>query len=405
MNLRRDALAIFRAALRAADPQAAVRAALQQEKGLDRFHRILVVGAGKAGATMARAAESVLGKRISKGFVAVKEAPGFSSRRIEFAVTGHPVPDERGVRAARAITEIVAGAQAADLVLVLISGGASALLPAPAIPLGEKRRITQELLARGATIHEMNTVRKHLSILKGGQLAKLAAPATVLGLILSDVVGDNLDIIGSGPTVPDQSTIADARAVARKYSIRLPAKGLVETPKRLGNTTNRIVGSNRLAMAAASEKARTLGYNTILLSSQIEGEAREVAIVHAGIAKEIRATGHPVPVPACVLSGGETTVTIRGPGKGGRNQEFVLAAGIALGGQADTVVLSAGTDGSDGPTDAAGAIASGVNDSAAGYLARNDSYRYFAKYGGLVKTGPTGTNVMDVRVMLVGGPR
>ncbi len=401
MNLRRDAIAIFRAALEAADPQAAVRKALLAETGLDRYRNIFVVGAGKAGATMARAAESVLGQRIANGLLAVKALPKAKLRRIELAATGHPVPDARGVRVGKRIAEMVEAATAEDLVLCLISGGASALLPAPTVALKEKRRITQELLARGATIHEMNTVRKHLSRLKGGQLAALAAPAQVLTLILSDVVGDDLDVIGSGPTVADRSTVADARAVAKKFGIALPKEGLVETPKVLSNARNVIVGSNRLAMGVASAKARALGYRTILLSCEIEGEAREVATGHAGIAKEIRATGQPVAGPACVLSGGETTVTLRGKGKGGRNQEFVLAGVMALGGQDRTVILSAGTDGSDGPTDAAGAVASIADPAAAEYLARNDSYRYFAKYGGLIKTGATGTNVMDVRIVLV----
>ena len=399
MKLQRDALAIFRAAMRAADPREAVQHALRT-RAFDSFDRIFVVGAGKAGATMARATEAVLGNRIAGGLIAVKER--VCAGRIEVVETGHPVPDERGVRAAERIAAIVRDAGARDLVVCLISGGASALLPAPTIPLPEKRRITEELLARGATIHEMNTVRKHLSMLKGGQLAKLAAPARVLALILSDVVGDDLEVIGSGPTVADSSTVALARAVARKFRVRLPARGLVETPKRLSNVENVIIGSNRLAMDAGAAKAQGLGYNTLLLSSQIEGEAREVAMVHAGIAQEIRATGHPVQTPACVLSGGETTVTLRGQGKGGRNQEFVLAALLALGGRARMVVLSVGTDGSDGPTDAAGAVGSKVHEDAAKYLAHNDSYRYFAKHGGLIKTGPTGTNVMDVRVVLIG---
>lgn len=401
MNLQRDALLIFRAALRAAGPQAAVRNALAGEGGFDEFERIFVVGAGKAGATMARAAEAVLGRRIAAGSIAVKEQPPFRLKRVEISVTGHPVPDQRGVRASARIAEIAAAATRNDLIVCLISGGASALLPAPSISLAELQRITQQLLARGAAIQEMNTVRKHLSTLKGGQLAKLAAPARVLTLILSDVVGDDLEIIGSGPTVTDRSTIADALAVAKKYRIALPKNGLVETPKRLTNVKNVIVGSNRLAMDAAAAKARALGYRTLLLSSQIEGEAREVAIVHAGIAKEIHASGRPVKTPACLLSGGETTVTLRGKGKGGRNQEFVLAGAIALGGQPRTVILSAGTDGSDGPTDAAGAIASLARNDASVYLANNDSYRYFSKYGGLIKTGTTGTNVMDVRIVLV----
>jgi hydroxypyruvate reductase len=262
---------------------------------------------------------------------------------------------------------------------------------------------TRRLLSCGATIHELNTVRKHVERLKGGQLAQLAAPATVLAFILSDVVGDDLDVIGSGPTVPDSSTVADAAAIFEKYGI--PALPLHETPKRLARVQNLIVGSGRQAIDAAAKQARQLGYRTLVLSTFIEGETRDVASVHAAVAKEVIRSNRPVRKPACILSGGETTVTVRGSGKGGRNQEFVLAAAIALEGFGPVTVFSAGTDGSDGPTDAAGAIADektlhrGMD--ARAFLQNNDSYHFFEKLQALIKTGPTGTNVMDVRILLV----
>ncbi len=301
-----------------------------------------------------------------------------------------------------------------DLVICLISGGASALLPlpAPSITLAQKQKITRSLLACGASIHEINCVRKHISAIKGGQLARLAYPATLLTLILSDVVGDDLDVIGSGPTVPDRSTIADARAILSKYGI--PNKlHMEETPKPgdkvFQKTRNAIVGSNALAVDAAATEARRLGFNTLVLSTSLVGEAREVARVHAAIAREIQVAGRPVKVPACMISGGETTVTIRGQGLGGRNQEFALAAAIDIAGIGGTVILSAGTDGTDGPTDAAGAIADGATLAraqalgldASACLTNNDSYHFFQATGDLIKTGPTGTNVADIQLILV----
>jgi hydroxypyruvate reductase len=363
---------------------------------------------------MARAVERLLGKRIAGGWINVKDGHTAHLRRIHQQECGHPIPDERGVEGARRMSEIAREAGPRDLLICVISGGASALTPAPLPPmtLGQKQELTKKLLASGATIHEINTVRKHLSSIKGGQLAKLAYPATTIALILSDVIGDDLDVIGSGPTVGDRSTIADARAVLGKYGIAQVE--FHETPKlgdaALERVQNIIVGSNEQAIDAAARHAKALGYRTMVLSTRIEGETRDVASVHAAIAKEILATGRPLRAPACVLSGGETTVTIRGSGMGGRNQEFVLAAAIALDGSGPATVLSAGTDGTDGPTDAAGAIADSTTVSrarelgldAGAFLVENDSYHFFEKVEGLVKTGPTGTNVMDVRVVLVG---
>jgi glycerate 2-kinase len=420
---RNHALQIFRAALDAADPELAVLRHLRFDGRtlragrrlyqLSRFDRVQVIGAGKAGAAMARAVERLLGARISGGFLNVPDGATARLRRITLQECGHPVPDQRGVEGARRIAELAHAAGPRDLLICLISGGASALLPLPAEPvtLAEKQETTRALLASGATIHEINTVRKHISLIKGGQLARLAFPASMIALILSDVIGDDLDVIGSGPTVPDRSTAADATAVLRKYSIRRLA--LHETPKPGDPVFNRvqnvIVGSNRQAIDAAARKARALSYRTVVLSTFIEGETRDIAQMHAAVAKEIRASGRPARAPVCLLSGGETTVTLRGKGLGGRNQEFVLAAAIALDGFGPVTVFSAGTDGIDGPTDAAGAIADASTMSRAralgldprAFLDNNDSYHFFERLRALVKTGPTGTNVMDVRILLV----
>lgn len=421
---RKHALQIFRAALRAADPQEAVLrhlkfdgrtlTAARQKYPIKNFDRIQIIGAGKASAAMARAVERLLGRRIAGGWINVKDGHTLKLRKIHQQECGHPVPDSRGVGGALRMEEIAANAGPRDLLIAVISGGASALTPAPVPPmtLSQKQELTKKLLASGATIHEINTVRKHLSSFKGGQLAKRAYPATTIALILSDVIGDDLDVIGSGPTVGDRSTINDAIAVLAKYKIKQKVD-FHETPKpsdpAFERVQNIIVGSNEQAIDAAAREAKALGYRTMVLSTMIEGETREVAGVHAAIAKEILATGRPLRPPACVLSGGETTVTIRGSGRGGRNQEFVLAAAIALEDSGPVTVLSAGTDGTDGPTDAAGAIADpttiprarALSLDAAQYLANNDSYYFFDQIEGLIKTGPTGTNVMDVRVLLV----
>jgi len=423
--LREHAAQIFRAALAAADPESAVERVLRGRSEIQKANKVWVLGAGKAGATMARAAERVLGDQIAGGLVNTKYGHAVPLDRIELIECGHPVPDEAGVAGARRIAAIARQAQRGDLVICLVSGGASALLPAPAegVTLAEKQETTKLLLASGATIHEINAVRKHLSSLKGGQLARLAAPANVLALLLSDVIGDDLDVIGSGPTAPDSSTYESARAVLEKYGIaeRVPSSvrarlwgDSTETPKPgdplFRRVRNIVIGSNRLAVNAAAAEGRRLGYRTLVLSTFVQGEARVVAGVYAAIAREIAAAKRPVKRPACVISGGETTVTIRGQGLGGRNQEFALAAGIAIAGLPETLVFSAGTDGTDGPTDAAGAQADGetvsrglgMNLIAEQFLAHNDSYRFFEKLEDLVKTGPTGTNVMDIHLLLMG---
>ncbi len=439
-SLRKQALRIFQAALRAADPEQAVLRHLSREGEvlqagrqryqLKQFRNIYVIGAGKASGAMAQGVERVLGKRIRGGLINVKSADGAKRGRIELNQielnqAGHPVPDHSGELGAARIAQIAAAADSDDLVICLISGGASALLPLPAEPimLEQKQETTRLLLACGANIHEINCIRKHISQIKGGQLARLAYPAKVLTLILSDVIGDDLDVIGSGPTVPDRSTFEDARRIIHKYGIghllprpvRQRLDGVEgETPKPgdriFEHVQNLIVGSNRLAVDAAAREAKALGFRTLVLSTVLEGEAREVARVHAAIAREIRSSGRPLKPPACLISGGETTVTIRGKGKGGRNQEFALAAAIDIAGLKDVLILSAGTDGSDGPTDAAGAITDGATLSradAAGYeaakrLADNDSYNFFEALGDLIKTGPTGTNVADIQIVLVG---
>jgi len=372
------------------------------------FDRIQVIGAGKASAAMARAVESLLGRRITGGWINVPDGTlantGAKLRRVELNPSGHPIPDERGQRGAQRILEIAREAGPRDLLICVISGGASALMPAPSprLTLAAKQEITRKLLSAGATIHELNTVRKHLSLIKGGQLAAAAAPAHVLSLILSDVIGDDLDVIGSGPTVGDTTTVEQAESVLRKFGVAVPAGVLLETPK-VSQAQNLIIGSNRLAMDAAARKAKDLGYRTLVLSSSVDGETREIARMHAAIVREVLTAGRPVRRPACLLSGGETTVTVRGKGLGGRNQEFVLAAAIALEGFGPATIFSAGTDGLDGPTDAAGAIADQRMPlvDAQQFLDNNDSYHFFEKWNALVKTGPTGTNVMDIRILLI----
>ncbi len=382
---------------------------------------------------MAAAAERILGKRIAEGLINVKDGHLARNkdgcvarlRHIELNQCRHPVPDSRGVAGSRRIAQIAQAAGSEDLVLCLISGGASALLPLPAPPvtLAANQRVTRMLLACGADIHEFNTVRKHLSLIKGGQLARLAWPASVEALLLSDVIGDDPAVIGSGPTAPDPTTFADVGRIFARYGIHKQVPGPVrrrveqgtrgeipETPKPgdpiFQHVRNTIIGSNRLALDAAARRARQFGFRPLVLSSEIQGETREIARMHAAIAREVARFGAPVRPPVCIISGGETTVTLRGKGLGGRNQEFVLAAALDIAGLPNTVVFSGGTDGTDGPTDAAGALADGATlarkPDAEAYLRDNDSYHYFEPLGDLVKTGPTLTNVMDVRLILIG---
>ena len=378
------------------------------------FDRIILIAVGKAACPMAAAVQEIAGDRLDTALVVTKKGHAAlgSCNVIE---AGHPVPDANSLRASETVTRMVHLLGERDLLILGISGGASALLSAPAAPvtLADKQQTTDLLLRAGATINELNAVRKHLSTLKGGRLAALAYPAKIVSLILSDVIGDPLDVIASGLTIADPTTLEDARAVLLKHglwdhvpeSVRKRLEAGPETPKPgdpiFQNVENVIIGSNRLALEAAGVKAEALGYNTKILSSTVEGEARLVAREHAEILNRT------VP-PACILSGGETTVTVRGTGKGGRNQEFALAAALEIDGRDNLAILCAGTDGSDGPTDAAGAFACSDTVKRAiqlgldpvDHLERNNSYPFFDLLGDLVKTGPTGTNVMDVNIML-----
>jgi hydroxypyruvate reductase len=438
-RLRQDAAKIFQSGIDAVNAEAAVSNACQikgdqlhiQDTPFDlsAYTNIYVIGAGKASAGMAVALESLLGNRITGGAIAVKYAHTRPLKHIDLIEAGHPIPDDNGLKGAQRILELADQANEADLVICLLSGGGSALLPQPAASLAfsDKQAVIQALLDCGATINEINALRKHISAIKGGRLAGKVWPATLITLILSDVVGDKLDVIASGPTVPDSSTFADCLRIIESYHLknRIPESvlkhlelgasgGIEETPKAdaevFRQTYNYIVGSNINALEAARKTAESLGYKTLILSSMIQGETREAARIHAAIAREIRQTGNPLAPPACLLSGGETTVTIKGDGLGGRNQEFALAAAIDIRDEAMMAILSGGTDGTDGPTDAAGAIVDGTSFQKAEkrglspdtYLNNNDSYHFFSQTGELLMTGPTGTNVMDLRIVLVG---
>ncbi len=438
-DLRKIAKDIFNHALAAVEPRAAVRSFLQLEGSVLRcgsrildisdYDKIIVTGAGKAGAPMAAAIEEIFGSRIFQGIVAVKDGHILPLERIELIEAAHPVPDRRGVEAARRIQRLVSEhASAQTLVINLVSGGASALLPSPAegISLEDKQLVTRLLLQCGADISEINCVRKHLSLLKGGGLARLAAPSTIISLLISDVIGDDPAVIGSGPAYPDSTTWEDALSILKKYRLadKAPAavikrieagvNGLIkDTPKDndpvFHHVTSCIIASNRIAISAAAERARTLGFAPLVLSAAIHGETAEAAIFHASIAREINESGNPLPRPCCIISGGETTVTIEGEhGLGGRNQEFALAAAREISRIPDCLIMSAGTDGTDGPTDAAGASVTGSTvDNALKigldpkkYLDHHDSYSFFKKTGELIITGPTMTNVMDIHLVL-----
>lgn len=442
---RVQALEILGAALAAVEPGAAVHNSLVYGKAsgqleiagrsynLNEVERIFVVGAGKAGTPMARAVAEILGERLTGGAVTVKYGYGPEKSPIsglEISEAGHPVLDEAGLKATAKITNLLSGLTERDLVIAVISGGGSALLEelVEGVTLADMQALTTALLKSGATINQLNTIRKHLSRVKGGQLARLAAPARFISLILSDVVGSPLDVIASGPTVPDTSTFREAYTILAELRLveagQIPTsilahlrRGLAgeipETPKPgdpvFERVLNVVVGDNRVAALAALTKAGELGFNPLLLSTFVEGEAREVARVMAGVAREVLASDHPVARPACLLAGGETTVTVRGNGLGGRNQEMALAAAFAIEGLDNVMIVPLATDGSDGPNDAAGAFAEGDTIALArqkkldplDFLRRNDSYHFFEAAGGLLKTGPTNTNVNDLTLILV----
>jgi glycerate 2-kinase len=438
-------LDIFKAALQAVDPYRAVTRVLRSTgRTLDiggtlydrtSFDRIIVLGAGKATARMAEAVEKTVGKSIAGGLIIVKYGHRGNLSIIEQIEAGHPIPDEAGMRGTARILEIVRSADEKTLVLCLLSGGGSALLvsPLPGITLEDKQVTTDLLLKAGADINELNTVRKHLSAIKGGRLVQAAYPASVATLILSDVIGDRLDVIASGPTVPDSSTYTDAELVISRYGlasavpprvtalIERGSAGREKETAKSGDacftmTQNVIVGGITLALEAARAKAAFLGYNTEIHTAELKGESRVVALALAKAALRIRSSMKQGE-KRCLLSGGETTVTVRGKGKGGRNQELALAFALEISGLPGITLLSAGTDGTDGPTDAAGAVVDGFTAQKArecgippeAYLENNDSYAFFHKTDsacGLnchVLTGPTGTNVMDIHIILIEG--
>jgi hydroxypyruvate reductase len=427
---RSHALSLRQAALKAADPAEAVRRYLRLDGealvvGDERLPlkpgaRVFLAGGGKAGAAMAAAARDILGARLKAGCLAAPALPERSLAPVELVQGGHPVPDEGSLAAGARMAAMLAEAQPGDIVLGLVSGGASALLEhlAPGVTLADLQATTQAMLRSGATVVEINTLRKRLSQIKGGGLARLAAPADVAGLILSDVVGDPLANIGSGPTVPQAMGAREALAVVERYHLEgvLPASVMQAVraappaePAGAARVVNQIVGSNALAAQAAVEQARELGFQALLLSTFVEGEAREVGRVIAGLAKGMRRHGHPLPPPACLVLGGETTVTVRGDGAGGRNQEAALAAAIALDGWERVMVVTLATDGVDGMSPAAGALATGETAARAralglsprAVLDANDSYHFFAALGDAILTGPTGTNVNDLTFVCV----
>ncbi|MCL6551926.1 MAG: glycerate kinase [Firmicutes bacterium] len=435
-TLRRHAAQMLEAAVAAADPAAATTRAIRRDGTVLRaegwacdlraVRRVLVVGAGKGAAPMAQAVEALVGPWLAGGLVVTKYGHGTTLARVEVVEAGHPLPDAAGERAARRVLALAEAAGADDLLVVVLSGGGSALLPlpAPGVALEDKVAATDLLLRSGATITEVNTVRKHLSRIKGGWLARAAAPARILTLVLSDVLGNPLDAVASGPTVPDPTTFADALAVVDRHGLRahLPAAARAyldagaagqrpETPKpgdpAFARAHAAVVGDLQMAVAAAAERARALGYHVRTCGIAVQGEARVVGARFGEMVRDVRTAGTAEAV--CLLMGGETTVTVRGGGRGGRNQEFALAAAWPLAGLPGVLVAAFGTDGTDGPTDAAGAMVDGTTlerartqglDPARA-LAENDTYPFFAALGDLIVTGPTRTNVNDLWVGLV----
>jgi len=437
--LRKHAFAILKAGINAVRPNKLISDHVSVNEGIlkirDRefslsgFKRIVVAGAGKASAHMAEALEEKLGDRISDGLVITKYEHATACKNIRIREAGHPVPDKNTIEATRELLELVESAEADDLIIFLLSGGASALLEflPVSISLEDLQSITESLLGCGAEIQELNTVRKHLSRVKGGQLTRAIDPATCISLIISDVIGDPLDAIGSGPTAPDPTTFEDTWSIIQKYDLtdQLPesvvrhfgsgrSSQIPDTVKpgdpHLKRIHNIVLGNNMLALDAAEKIASQAGYSTLVLTGRLQGEARTTAKSVAQNVRESLAGDGVVNRPACLLFGGETTVTLRGDGKGGRNQEFALAAMVALEDVTDSfVLLSCGTDGTDGPTDAAGAIISPyswhlsrmANLEPRDYLSNNDAYTFFQQINGLIRTGPTGTNVMDIGIVLM----
>lgn len=430
---RELALDCIETGIAAADPERAIREAVtidgdrllvgEASYDLSAYEELVVVGGGNAGGRMASAIEAVLGERISWGAV-VTDAPE-ATERIDVLPGDHPVPTERGVESTRAMLDLADEVGEHTLAIVLISGGGSALMPAPAegISLEALQAVTEALLESGAEIGEINAVRKHCSAFKGGGLACRLAPATVLSLIVSDVIGNDLSTIASGPTAPDATTFAEARAVLERYGIDPPegvttrleqgANGEIkETPGEddpvFDRVDNHVIADGFSSLEAVRDLARERGYEPLVLSSSVRGEAREAAKTHVAIAEEVRATGNPIDPPAVIASGGETTVTIRGDGTGGPNQEFALSAAIELRKSEGVALAAVDTDGIDGASDAAGAVVDGETvtdaESARASLADNDAYPYLEDRGSLIETGATGTNVNDLRVLVIASP-
>jgi len=421
---------ILEAGLAAADPKDAVLRSVRLEgdavlAGDARFEpeRIFVVAAGKAAGAMARAAQELFDGRVEAGIVVTKDGHDAGPEGFEAVFASHPEPDEGGVEAARKVRELAESLEEGDLLVAMISGGASALLadPAPPIKIGDLKRLTQDLLKSGADIGEINTVRKHVSVLKGGGLARLAAPAKVLALLLSDVVGDAPSSIASGPAAPDTTTLDAARAVLERYGIDPPESiaehlnGAEETPKPgdpvFDGVSNIVCGGGRHAVEAAAGKAGDLGYEPLILSTTMTGDARAIASVCAAVVREALESGNPAPPPCSIVSGGEATVVVRGGGTGGPNQEFALTLAVELDGIGGWAAFAADTDGNDGPTDAAGGLVDGgtaakmreAGVDPARALEENDARAALEAGGALLVTGPTGTNVNDLRVVLVSG--
>jgi len=440
IRLRRDALLVFEAGLKAASAADAVKKFLtlkndtlqidRLEYNLRRFRRIYLLGAGKACADMALSVEGILGDKITESVVSVPYGFGSKASYVRVLEASHPEPDQNSLNNATEILNLAEEADEGDLVICVISGGGSSLLLAPpdGIPLADIVVMNSELLRSGADIREVNTIRKHVSKIKGGRLALKIFPAALVTLIVSDVVGDELSSIASGPTVPDNTTYGDCLNIIEKYGLErhFPQsimqhtlrgdRGLVDENPREGdaafrNSYSLVIANNSTSLKAISGRAEGMGYEVVSLSSTVAGDTQDAAQTHARLAREILTEKDPVGPPACIVSGGETTVRVTGGGKGGRNQQFVLSAALEIDGL-PVSVLSLGTDGIDGSTDAAGAVCDGntvIRARQSGldpvsYLRRNDSYSFFERLGDLVVTGPTGTNVMDIHIVMVGSP-
>lgn len=430
--------AIFRAGVAAVDPEGLVRNALKLSGGnlavgadrssIDYLGKIYLLGAGKAACRMAWGVEAVLGDRITGGMVIVPHGNATEPRVVEVRFGSHPIPDQSGIQATAEMIKIARNAGGDDLVIVILSGGGSSLLSAPSdgIYLEDIRLLSGKLLKCGASIGELNTIRKHLSRVKGGGLARLLYPARVITLILSDVVGDEPAVIASGPTAPDPTTFRDCLEILDRYGIRdwIPFRiserleegrgGMIpDTPDGsdpiFRKVRNIVIGNNRISLVGAAAQARKLGYKTVILSDRVTGDTRRAAELHCALAVAVIGRRRQGKKPVCLLSGGETTVAVEGSGRGGRNTEFVLASAREISGRHGITILSGGTDGIDGETPAAGAICDGTSlgrgeqlGLAAGdFLERNDSYTFFRSLGDLLITGPTGTNVMDLRIILL----